>query len=244
MKLPDNVRDKLRKLLAFEEGAIKMGSLHEAENAAAKAQAILLKYNLDRSQVDKDIPPFIIKKIWTKDVVKGNEGEWLRRLYQGLCTYNMCDFIILTVTHRKDLEEYALVGSEENIEMVSYLGDQLIPKLRFLATIAWKDYFGPEKKNAFRRGFLSGGAMGIRNKLRTEWEKTQIQSNDIQALIKHNTAALDRYMKDEFPKMKDSFSQGSKAIDGFVRGYKAGNDLSIHKGLNGDKNHINQSLLN
>jgi len=243
MKLPDNVRDKLRKLLDFEEGAIKMGSLHEAENAATKAQAILLKYNLDRSQVEKDTSPFIIKKIWVKDVIKGNEGSWLSQLYRGLCNYNMCDFIILTVRHRKDLEEYALIGSEENIEIVSYLGDQLIPKLRILGTFAWKIYYGPEKKNAFRRGFLMGGAMGIRDKLRTEWEKTQVQSNDIQALIKHNTAALDNYMKNEFPKMKESIRKGSKAIDGFIQGHQAGKNMDIHKGLNGDKNHINQSLL-
>ena len=43
----------MEKLFALEEGAREIGSLHEAENAAAKLQALLQEYNLERSQLGK-----------------------------------------------------------------------------------------------------------------------------------------------------------------------------------------------
>lgn len=232
MSIPENVLELLRKLLAFEEGANKIGSLNEAEVAAAKIQEILLKYNLDREKITGEKSKYVMVVLKVSDYSYRTEGKWIRMLLSGIAIYNLCEVVIRSYGSSED-SEYCLIGTEDNTEIVVYLFNQLRTRISDLSKEAWKRYYGPEKKNTYLRGFLMGAAIGIRNKLQEEWEKAQKENQSTTALIKSNAAELTDYKHSVFKNLKSKGYSSSSSIDGYLTGKKVGKSINIHKGIEG-----------
>jgi hypothetical protein len=230
MSVPEHILELLRKLLVFEEGANKIGSINEAEVAAVKIQEILLKYNLDREKISAEKRKYVMKDLKVADYSGGTEGKWIRMLLVGLTTYNFCELII-TITGVRNYDKYRILGTEENTETVIYLFEQLRVKIIELSKESWKGYQGIEKHNTYLRGFLMGAAMAIRNRLHNEWEKAQKTSESTTALILSNKSDLMEFRNSIFTNVKTTGYSSTSSIDGHYAGVKAGKTINIHKGI-------------
>ena len=83
------IHDKISKLIRLEEGAKEIGSMEEAANAAAQIQKLLLKYNIDRNQLE---PEKQKENIISKEVeigkehgYKKTESDWMLVLANHIC---------------------------------------------------------------------------------------------------------------------------------------------------------------
>lgn len=235
--------EKIRKLIALEESARKMGSLQEAEHVSRKIQKLLAQYNLD---LHKDIQsgkttnkPGVIEKTWLiEELTNRHEGQWITMLYNGLALTNFC-FCILK--GKKSI--IAVIGKEHNVDAVHFFATQLITRIRYMAKDAWKAYDGLEKEKAFKRGFLQGAVNGIVNKLMTEQNKDEeaarntpndANSSTMLAIIANNKQEITQYVNNHYGNLRSTGSKKLSAQDGKRLGYKAGNSMSINKGLTGN----------
>jgi len=227
---------KLKKLLALEEGAKKIDSLHEAEVASIKIQELLLANNIVRDDINgiNEEKRFEMREIKVKDFITKVEGKWLVKLYAGLAKYNLCDFINLGNPGNRIEDTICIIGKPTNLDIIEFLGAQLVERLKSIEKQNWEIYYGTTKRNAYKRAFLFGAAMGIRDKLRIEWEKAQNFSVQMNALIVSNKAALEQFMQKQFPNSTTAKNSSLSGHDAMLTGYQVGKGLSIHKGINGD----------
>lgn len=153
------ILEKLGKLLALNEeaGATK----YEAESAAKKAQELLISYNLSMASVDDHLrkgemgithQTYNLSDIWRK-----SESSWIWGLYDVIAGNNFCSMITVQTPYTKSRRGTIIVGKVENVEIVQFICEQLVPRIRVLEGRAWVKYCGMEKKGRFRRGFLWGG---------------------------------------------------------------------------------------
>jgi DNA-binding FrmR family transcriptional regulator len=239
-EIPERIIERIRKLLDMQYGAEKIGSLHEAENAAARIQEILFKYNADLSDIDleKNENKISENQISIATQVKRIEGQWVSLLYNVIAKGNLCRAICHQV-RGGEIFAVSLIGNRVNIEITQYTVEQLIPRIRIMAKRSWDHYNGGEKKNAYMRGFYKGAVHGINYKLE-EQKKSMMQEQSISALVKREDAALENYINGNHQDLKTSKSNPLSAQDGLHRGFQAGKDIEINKGL---KNGLNQNLL-
>lgn len=240
--IPEHIKVKLQKLFAFEEGARNIGSLHEAENAALRIQEILMNYNLQREDI-KEKSKYKIKYIELVKYYKKNEGRWIVSLFANISQHNMCDVITQSIPKTHLFDRVLILGEEVNIEIVEYTVEQLIPVLRYLSKDAWKAYNGPEKRNAFIRGFLQGAVWGVSARLAAELNHIRTENVKADALVLHEKAKVREFRDEQFPTLGKEKKSSLTAFDGQRAGYKKGKELSIKKGLNGDSNALNQKLI-
>lgn len=207
-QIPQNIIEKIQKLLNLKEGAEAVGSLAEAENAAAKMQDLLMKWNLDLNQV-KSASIAAKAKISIEEVfvdtskkTKKSESFWVPRLYVGVARNNLCK-----VWWGGAGEFYVnIIGHSHNIALVEYICDQLIDKIRIAEKFAWKDYYKEnegnswsEKRGTFRRGFLEGASIGITKRLDAEYENMQNHNDNPYALmIVNKKQEVEEWYREEY----------------------------------------------
>src|SRR3989339_868143 len=105
-QIPKKIYDVLKKLMNLKEGAEKIGSIHEAENAAARINEILLKYNLELSEIkfsekskieyDETALPGIVFEDGIFKNKRKNEGNWVQLLYMIISKHNLCKVVFST----------------------------------------------------------------------------------------------------------------------------------------------------
>jgi len=182
----ERIVEKIQKLLEFQNGAEVIDSPEEAANAAEKVQRLLLKYNLSMEDIgERKEKSKVTEKRFDDIAPKKNEGDWIFSLYQTLCKYNFSIFIIhksVTGFDRRGKHEISMkgviVGQEENILTIKFLGEQLESRLRAMARKRFSEVkdFVPEKRNTFIRGYLRGSVIGIAQQLRKVQEQMASES--------------------------------------------------------------------
>jgi uncharacterized protein DUF2786 len=261
-QIPQNIIEKIQKLLNLKEGAEAVNSLAEAENASAKLQALLMKYNLDLNQVASQnianrAKVDIEEVYWdTSQYTKKSESFWIPRLFTGVARNNLCK-----VWWSRGNFVVNIIGHSHNLALVQYICEQLIAKIRIAEGHAWKTYnrdnpYG-EKRGTFRRGFLEGAAIGIENRLEDEYYKMQTNhdNNPYAVMIVSKKKELDDWLKKKYPppptrtpeeleelkklkpkkfKLPKGPRQNSSR-DGWHLGKEAGEKMEINKGVDGSK---------
>lgn len=232
----EKILEKVRKLmvLAGDEGA----SLNEAEVAAKKAQELLFKYNLTMQEADTHIPKdeqvvgdefYDLGPDWKK-----NEGSWIISLYQCIARYNLCTIVVgwsyARDRYPKNWAVY-VIGRKVNVELVHFMCQQLVFRIRILEKGAWLLYQGLEKKGRFRRGFLVGAVKGISNQLWKQQSGLRGVEKKLDALIVLNEKALEEYSKRRWPDQTKGRMSSLSSWDGLQKGIVAGKSMEIHKGL-------------
>lgn len=190
-QVPQNIIEKIQKLLNLKEGAEAVNSLAEAENAASKLQDLLMKWNLDLDQVKSATiaskAKINIEEVYinTEGKTKHSESFWIPKLYAGVARNNLC-----TVWWSQGKFDLVIVGHSHNIALVEYICDQLIDKIRIAEKYAWKTYNNEnrlddekEKRGTWRRGFLEGAAFGIDARLTKDFQEMQEHNNNPYALM-------------------------------------------------------------
>ena len=149
-----NILEKIQKLMSFTED--RGASLNEAEVAAKKAQELLFKYNLTMQDVDVHTPQDerILGDEY-RDLGPGwkkSEGRWIIELYSCIARYNLCS-IVTGWSYAQDRcpKTWAVyvIGKKVNVELVYFMCQQLISRIRILEKETWAAYQGREKKGRF-----------------------------------------------------------------------------------------------
>lgn len=231
----EKILDKIRKLINKQNSSEKLGNLEEANAFALKVSELLAKHNLSRFDIkDKVEDSGVIRQNCNEITTPKNEGKWLLALYNTLSKYNYCRLIVVNGLHNT---YGALFGTEENIEVVRFMGEQLSNKIRFLGKQTYKQLSGkiPEKKNAFLRAFYSGAVSGIAAKLHEQQDAMVASNPKAGALVLFNSKALDLAVNNEFQRLKQTKHTKLSAQNGRALGFKAGKEMDINKGIGYNK---------
>lgn len=251
-EIPEKILRQIKHLLDFANDG--RGAKEEMEAAAAKASALMLKYNLEMHQIKKENPDGMDGvQIRINDRQSKNDGNFVLGMYNIIAKNNFCKVIHLTSNH--NLGNIAILGTKVNIHAVGYIADQLIERIKNLEIRVWKDMQDrtQQKRNAFRRGYYAGAVAGIGVKLAMQREHQRKQAEeeeqqkaklagyigDVQmttALVRmeqDNSAALTAYMEQQFPNSYTDTRKKKtlKAADAKALGYAHGKAMNIHKGL-------------
>ena len=62
--ISNNIKSRIEKLLTHRDGALEIGSLHEAENASQRILEMLIKYNLELDDIKGEkAQPYELREI-------------------------------------------------------------------------------------------------------------------------------------------------------------------------------------
>lgn len=237
-EIPENIADKIRKLLALKDGT---SNPNEAANAAARIQDLLLKYNLDL----EDIGDKITKKVIISQYVPGealesnNEGKWRKLLILAIAKYYLCTPLVYA--RKGNIEGVYLIGEEINTQLTMYAHEQLVSKIKELGKNSFREYAGTEKRNAFLRAYYVGCVEGIKLKLKAQRESIKAQDSQMGLMIISKESAINNYLEEQGirtrPINSKALSPNSySANDARDRGRKDGMNLNINAGLNSNGN--------
>lgn len=240
---PENILDKIQKLLDLKEGAIQIGSLEEAANAAEKARKLLLKYNLDMADVSlhtrKD-QMTIDKHHFGDTSPKKNEGEWILSLYHTLSKYNLCKVVINTY-HGRDyhgnrtqpMKTVVIIGTKTNVEVVRVLALRMEERIRTFERIAWaKDRHKHKNRKAYRRAYFLGAVSGIGGQLYNAQIREKRENSMVTSLVVQNDKDLNEAIKNLFGDLgKAPKKKPLSNIEGYYKGMQDGRQMPTGESL-------------
>jgi len=239
----EKILDKLKKLIALQEGAEKIGSISEAANAAEKIQTILIKYNLEMSQVLNHKRPEKLNVLGIKIMVDDlgydkRHGKWLSYLMGGIARYNFGK--VINNLKNGEISSFHFLAAEQNLFIIEYLAQYLSKTAMSLERQEYKN-FPNEPRGSFRRRFLMGAAMGIISKLREQLEYQEQHTEGVTALVVFNREAIELRSQELYPALRSGKGAGTGTMRTMVGdiaaiGYTKGQEVQINRGVEGNSN--------
>lgn len=250
----EEIKDKLRKLIAKEESARELGNQQEAEAFASKVQQLLLQYELDLGDIKNQSAESIeIKEerftvykqskialemlfapglgYGTLDLTIKNESNWIRDLYNVIAMTNFCKILV----HGSDPYVVVLIGNDMNREFVHFMVLQLVSKMRNLARKSFSNYEGLDKRNTFIRSFLKGCIEGIRTRLMLDRLAADRNQPQVHALIVQKDRMVQNFLQEKYGNTlgRGKQSRQSSSRDGFNRGLETGRTIDTKVEIRG-----------
>lgn len=252
------IMNRIKHLMRHAESAKELGSLAEAEEFAKKANELLLKYNIEMSEIAmmEDSDEF-------KNYIYGEEvhyqdnqsgSRWRLDLVSTLCQFNFTSYTYRT-GRRYDFDlmksfpdpTFRVYGEMSNVEVVVWMYHFLSIGLLRMAQEEHVKLTPQERKKynryAFLKDFLIGAVDGIHSKLQTQRDK-QMQEAGVYGLVKYNAQQLDKFIKENAPKLKTVKSKVIMTGSAYGLGYEAGQNYNITKPLAPGNKSSNQKKLN
>ncbi|OUR99933.1 hypothetical protein A9Q84_02565 [Halobacteriovorax marinus] len=144
-KSHDKLKEKVKKLLSLSHS----DNIHESHLATAKANELLLKFNLSHADLDED-ETFLLK------VMEGKRmNAKAKAIYEILTTFNVQPVF----NHAKGYYYLEVIGARANVELADYVTSYLDKELDYLWELAKKENSklkGMTAKNSFFRGVAIG----------------------------------------------------------------------------------------
>lgn len=240
---------KIKKLFAL---ARKNPNPHESEAAAAKAQELLLQYNLSEEQLDafRSKTERITRQYYTGHQTPNGlqEVRWKIQLADAVAKNNLCK-----VVHHPYLKKISWIGTEPNIEISKYLYEVLVNDIEFLADKLWKDiltvrdienksgkelFTDPSLRRVhgrvWKKSFYLGMVRSLTDRLTTNLNNLKTNSN-INALVVLNSEAINRFVYEEFGRLsRGNWGTGGQFNNSAYRtGVEKGKSLQFRKGVSG-----------
>lgn len=227
----ENILNKIRNLLDL---ASDKNSQHEAEAAARKAQALIMKYNVEEAEL-RGGKSLGIDEIYypAYKLKKPSECKWLPQLFSTVAEFNFCK--VLRTQRYKDgewKEFFIIMGEADNVELVKFLSEQLTHRFRSIRKKEWKRYGGPDSYAVYLNAFFKGCVRGLYVKLEEQWEQFSEQESTALVITKNNEQ-IEKYMDHHHPKVKKGRSGSISSSDGYIAGLTAGQNANINAGLKG-----------
>lgn len=234
-EVPDSIIQKIQKLLALKND--ESASQGEIENATNAITAMLLKYNLDMSTVENHKGQHKAAMTENQFDLNGkqtrHEAGWVNNLFNVICIHNLCKCI--TVPGYKDKDDMGwviIVGKKHNIDIVYYMVDQLITKIRSMAKYHWRIYHGEEKRNTYLRGYYRGAVHGLHEKLNESKRQIESSNPNMGLMVINNGKELMQYVAEKHGPLGKSRSSSLSGMGGYAQGKETGKSLNVHKGVN------------
>jgi hypothetical protein len=233
--------ERIKKLLKHSESAKSLESLEEASVFLAKANELLLKHNLELSQiVINDDSDRFANWVYGESVsYQDNQSgsRWRVALLDLLTTHNMCSY-----TFNRASKTFRVCGYMSNVDAVIWMyhfTSNMLLKLAQKAHVEGKGdlmlqlIYGRDLSNryAFLKDWLLGGVSGFEVKL--DFEK-RTRNSQTQALVVSNSKMLDKFIRKTNPAVKSASPVKRKSVTvgpAYNDGQKVGRNLDISKVL-------------
>ena len=234
---PAKIIDRIAKLLKLAEG--KGTTPAEAATAAAQANRLMLKHNINQATVDGvDLDPSMLEAIERGVLWEGGRiVSWRMELACGVARLNQCRVLIHAATRpthaRPERRAHlSIIGRPSNSAVVSYLFTFLAREIDRLAKAA--DH-GWESARSFRNSFRVGAVRTVLTRLsedRDEQRREARFAKQSAALVlvdKHDTDVA-AYTKRHASSGTYHGGAGSSSA-GAKAGRSAGERIAIRSGL-------------
>lgn len=247
-KQKETVIEKLAKLKAKEISARDLGNMEEAEAFAEGISRMLLKHNLEMSEVElfeqKDKDPVqseVFHPSRNGIKFKRRRIEWQERL-AGIIAYN--NFCQILVVPRTNIVYF--VGRKEHRQVAAYLYGYLGRTIEDYAERAYmreydRLYNSGQSTYAVRgwkAAFIDGAVNAIGQRLRKmRAEELQTAGERGVALVRVQDNAVVEWMEEQRAAKKFSGNAGSLNVtgstnmDGYRKGKEFGGSLSLNQGV-------------
>lgn len=212
---------------------------HEAEAAAKKAQALIMKYNIQEADLRKGETADMEKSLYPLwKLQRHPEGKWLKHFFHTIAQFNFCK--IVTTKKYEETEsgtfkrrDYLyILGEANNVELVKYLAEQLTHRLRSIEKEKWDAYDGPESRGVYMRGFLQGANSGIHSQFRSQWSRFE-EEQSTALVIRKNNEELEKFTAQQFPNLGTGRGTSTRSRSGYSDGRQTGKNMSIRGGVRG-----------
>lgn len=226
-EVDETILEKIRKVAGYTTSS----NPNEAAVAAAKLSAMLLKYNLDASQIPhkaKDTNQFKRETSIYKML-----PEWHIDLAIAVAKANLCKVVISG-------SNLVWLGREHNLEVAKYIFDYVRGDLERLAELFWYAVKfaasgDPTMKlphgRVWKQGFYRGAVDAIRTRLLAELQEQRVDTN-MNALIVRNDSELKEYVHSQFPSLGFRTARNvGNHLGGYAAGQAAGNSVQFRGGI-------------
>jgi hypothetical protein len=209
----------VHKLLALAQS----DNRHEAEAAAAAAQRLMLRHNLEMPEPEgRDAYSF--RQLGR---ITGRVTEWERRLGNILGEHFFVDVIWVPAylpAQGKRGSVMEAIGTPENLDLAEYV-------YAFLAQTAERLWLAHKQAeaisgNADRLAYYAGVMSGFAQKL-----EQQARAHRSDGLVWVPHAKLTEYTRKRHPYLRTVKHQGHRQRDAFQQGQRAGRDVVLHRGI-------------
>lgn len=252
MEIQD-VLKKLRKLQKLYEGAKKINSEGEAENAARAIQHLLTEYNLTMADAEAYKTDDEKAKEYVREDVSGFNyksigGKWEMFLLNTICRNYFCRCIrIGTLNH------LCIIGQQENVITVKWMKDMLTERFVAFSKDRWKEFKAEQpwermSKDKFQRSYLIGCAQGLAAKLQEQREQderdkqlNQEHNTTVTALVRMNDLAVNNAVT-KFCGRVGTIHVHINHDSAYGSGYTDGYHTNLNKGIEQGRNHIAGAL--
>jgi hypothetical protein len=222
----------------------KAGNEAEAQAAAAKAQELLLRHNLDladvEGRIDDDGDPLVED---TKVQPGQRTRTWERDLFFKVCHGFNCRGLYTSPNRWSKTYQYHFVGRRSSVEVAQYMFEYLKNALNDVAAKAWKESKAEiEEAGAYqvngrtwKYDFLMGAVRSIGERFYQEKERFKQESVKGRAMIRVSGTEVDLFVKDKYPRL--TFCRSARDTlcgDARARGREAGNSLPLRRGVTND----------
>jgi len=234
----DDIIEKAKKLMGYQDP--ESGSTENEQKVAAdKLQQLLEKYQLSRSEVESH---FSSDDMGTIECTTGyaKMPSWLWKLAVHISQAFECRVLIGkyydeerrggTVVKIK----FDFIGEFVDATVATYFFETLYFKLYNLATEKMREegISGKSAMNAYRDSFITGAGFRLNERLRLKRKSHMETDETFTALVLNKSAAVERYMKQQFPRLHNAkVSRGKHDESGWQAGNEAGNKINIVDGI-------------
>jgi len=233
-----DTREKLEKIQRLMEGA---GTVGEAEAAASAMQRLLIKHNIDASELEsfgkRDHEEY--EAVVIQVGPKNSQGlQWRLNLVRVLAEHGFCTFIRIGMHGGVGY----IVGQRSNIEAVQLLFTATVETVERLANQDWPSFrnrfndwhqVGCPTSVAWKNSYKIGFAAGLWRKLHQE--KQALEAGDVttSALVVVKDAELSAAVDRTIGKTVMRRESRASNSDGFGRGFSRGMEHEVHGRLDG-----------
>lgn len=247
----DKILGTIKKLLALADPEVN-DSQAQIEAALEKVSALLHKHGLAMSDVETyEAESEIVMQhgyFGDKDhhqgtLVKEKHSKWFLSMGEAVAYANYCRGLYSP-------NGISFVGRPQDVEMASYMFDQLFDRLVALSGVAMEGHKGALREEGFknpyhawghkhpriwRRRWLEGCAIGLSSALckpRRDHEWAQFRARGDRAVMVMHNDALDACIARGMPgTIGDDDIEKLYGAESFMEGHDAGEKISVRDGL-------------
>jgi hypothetical protein len=213
----EKIVDKIRKLLALSESPNE----HEAMLAMENANKLLMKYNLEMSDVSESVD---LNNIIENNILSGMKlASFKTNLLSAVMRLNNCEIII----HNRIRGEKTIkaLGKRHNIEVSVSMYEYLNSTLDRLSSKRDKRL----NSLSFKLGFAHSISQKVDEILRERNKKQNEFDTQCTALVIQEKALVRNFIKQQYPNLRTiSTSASVSDRQGYMAGKMAGDSVSLN----------------
>jgi len=224
------ILSKIKKLLALATS----DNENEAAIAAAKAQTLLIEYNISQEELDSfnDAKSEKVIQVQADGKNRHNRSAWYDHLAYTVAKANLCNLLVSG-------SGVIWIGKKTNIEVAQYIFENLVRDLSRICDTAWGIILKIQKLDPtqpkvhgkiWKNNFYHGANQSISDRLRANLVQLKAADN-VMALVVRNDIELNEYMHVNYPRLGHISTHYNSNRSGFDAGKSAGRSVQFGRGL-------------